>query len=148
LLRSAYVFLVRLPALPERVLRWRRFWLLRKAMEWSAPRGLFQARDWRDYRRGWRRPGALTAMLNWYRALPLAPARLPDAVVHRPALILWGDRDLFLEFGLAEASREFCDNARLRRVEGASHWLHLEGPALIVEEICGFLGAPQEDDSR
>jgi pimeloyl-ACP methyl ester carboxylesterase len=144
--RSAYMLLARLPRLPERALGWNRFWLLRNLLLWTSPRGLFGPDERRQYRRAWRRPGALAGMLNWYRALPLSPKRLDDAVVRRPALILWGDRDPFLQSGLAEASLEFCEKGRLRHVEGASHWLHHEGPELVAEEICAFLGAPAAGD--
>ena len=48
------------------------------------------------YREAWRQPGALTGMLNWYRALYVAepPTPAPGSLIP-PTLVLWGDRDDF-----------------------------------------------------
>jgi pimeloyl-ACP methyl ester carboxylesterase len=138
LLRSWYIGFFQLRGIPEWLLRLGNFALLAGAMKISAPRGLFTSDELQAYRQAWSRPGALTAMLNWYRALPLFRRRRIDPTVHQPTLILWGDADPFLSVGLAEASLRYCEAAKLIRVEGASHWLQHEGPELVAEEICAF----------
>ena len=140
LLRSWYIFFFQIPGLPERVLSLGKYALLRLAMTQSAPPHLFTDAELRRYRKAWSEPGALTAMLNWYRAFRRFRAGATDLIVRQPTLILWGDRDLYLDFRLAKASLRFCENGRIYRVEGASHWLHHEGPELVAEEIIGFLG--------
>ena len=48
------------------------------------------------YREAWSQPGALTAMLNWYRALHLSEGQFPATpLVTVPTLILWGENDIF-----------------------------------------------------
>ncbi len=141
MLRSWYIGLFQMRGLPEWLLSVGDFALLRSALRGTAFEGVFTDEDLRRYREAWAVPGALTAMLNWYRAFRLFRAGGVDLTVRQPTLILWGDRDIYLEFGLAEASLHFCENGRLRRVEGASHWLQHEGPELVAEEIVGFLGA-------
>jgi hypothetical protein len=49
------------------------------------------AEDFRRYRDAWAQPGALTAMLNWYRALRLPAASPAAARVRVPVRLIWGD---------------------------------------------------------
>lgn len=139
LFRSWYIFFFQLSRLPELFLAWRNFAPLRFAMKHSAATGTFTAEEFVQYREAWAEPGALTAMLAWYRAFRRFRARSSDLTVRQPTLILWGDRDVFLAYGLARASLPFCSDARVNRVQGASHWLQHEGPELVAEEIIGFL---------
>jgi len=47
----------------------------------------------------WSQPGAMTAMLNWYRAAAMmAPgeAAMPAPVVTQPTLVIWGMKDRYL----------------------------------------------------
>jgi pimeloyl-ACP methyl ester carboxylesterase len=137
-LRSSYAGFFQLPWLPEAVLGAFDFATLRRTMRRSAPPGTFEAGALDRYADAWRRPRRLTTMLNWYRALRLRrggePARLTP-----PVLILWGGRDRFLETHLAEAGLALCDDGRLVVVDDASHWLHLEAPARVVDEIIAFV---------
>jgi len=67
--RSRYVVYVQPPRLPEWLLARDDFRLLVRVLEQARP-GTFSPADLRRYREAWSRPGAPTAMLNWYRALP------------------------------------------------------------------------------
>jgi pimeloyl-ACP methyl ester carboxylesterase len=137
-LRSWYVLLFQLPALPEALLGARGHRLAERALLRTSRRGTFSPEDLARYREAWSRPGAWTAMLDWYRALRLAP-RLPDPRVRVPTLLLWGDRDAFLEPGLAEAARDLCDDARLVRFGRATHWLQHEEPEAVSRHLGDFL---------
>jgi pimeloyl-ACP methyl ester carboxylesterase len=84
-----------------------------------------------------REPGALTAALNWYRALPLAP-RTPVGVVRVPTLHVWGARDLFLGRAATEATREFVDAPyALEVLEDVDHWI----PELAAERTAELITA-------
>jgi pimeloyl-ACP methyl ester carboxylesterase len=139
LLRSWYIFFFQIPGLPDWFLARRGFALLRLALTGSARRGLFTEDDLRNYREAWAAPGALTAMLNWYRALRRFRARGTDLKVRQPTLLLWGDHDLYLDAGLAEASLAYCAAGRLRRFPDASHWLQHEEADVVSQEIREFL---------
>jgi pimeloyl-ACP methyl ester carboxylesterase len=141
LLRSWYIFFFQLPRVPEWLLSFGGFAGLRAALQGSAPRHLFDAAEMAVYRQAWSRPGAVRAMVNWYRALPKFRSRGTKLQVRQPALILWGDGDWFLDSRLAEASAEFCDDARIVPVEAGSHWLQHVGPDLVMEELLTFLGS-------
>lgn len=141
--RSRYIAFFQLPWLPEALLGAAGGRRLRETLVRTSRPGTFSAGDLASYAEAWRRPGALTGSLNWYRALRRArPEPRPDPRVRARTRVLWGTRDRFLEAGLAEASLEFCDRGSHRLFDGASHWLQHERPAEIVEEIIGQVRAP------
>src|SRR5215510_7769642 len=92
--RSWYILFFQLPWLPERILQ-RRDWavLVRVLRNTSAP-GVFSDSDLEQYKESWARNGALTAMLNWYRAALLRPSKFAlDSEASRakvPALLILG----------------------------------------------------------
>jgi pimeloyl-ACP methyl ester carboxylesterase len=137
-LRSVYVGLFQLPGLPERLLTADRCRALRHALTSTSRPGAFSAADLDRYVEAWLQPGAMTAMLNWYRALVRLPRDEP-ARVRVPTLILWGKQDTALQSGLAEASLAFCDAGRIRWYERASHWLAHEEPDSVNVELTRFL---------
>jgi pimeloyl-ACP methyl ester carboxylesterase len=138
--RSLYVGFFQVPWLPEAILSAGGFALMRRSLRQSSRRGTFSESDLDAYEEAWRQPGAMTAMLDWYRALRRKP-RLARARIAAPTLILWGLRDRFLEPGLAEESLSLCEQGRLVRFENASHWLHLEEPEAVNAALIGFLRA-------
>ncbi len=135
--RSSYVLFFQMPWLPETMLRAGGFALLRQTMRGSARLGTFPDDKMTGYQAAWSRPGALTAMLNYYRALPFAPRK--TGRVQPPVLILWGAQDQFLGNHLAEASLSRCDQGRLTLLPNATHWLHHEEPDRVSAEIAAFL---------
>ena len=66
--RSRYVQFFRLPWLPELLLRQGRFRALVQSITERARPGTVKPEELERYRAAWSAPGALTAMLNWYRA--------------------------------------------------------------------------------
>ena len=138
LLRSWYIAAVQLPRVPEALLSARGYRGLTAALVKSARPGAFSSDDLKHYREAWSRPGALTAMLNWYRA-GRSSATFPDKRVPTPTLILWGKHDVALVPEMAAASRALCDDAQLITFEHCSHWPHLEEPHRVNELIARFL---------
>jgi pimeloyl-ACP methyl ester carboxylesterase len=146
-LRSSYVGFFQLPWLPEAVLGARRHAALRQTLLRTSRRGTFTRTDLDRYEEAWAEPGALTAMLNWYRALRLRPPSR-DARVHTPTLVIWGTHDQALERGLAEASLALCDEGRIVWLEAAGHWVHLEEAAAVNAALVDFLRAPPPAGGR
>lgn len=139
-LRSTYVGFFQLPWVPEAVLGSFGFAGLKAMMRGTARAGTFEPGALERYARAWSRPGALTAMLHYYRALRERPTGGTPARITPPTLILWGSEDSALERHLAEAGLALCEEGRLVVLEGASHWLHLEQPERVKAELLGFLG--------
>jgi epoxide hydrolase 4 len=138
-LRSSYIGFFQLPCLPEAALRAFDFRALAAALTLSSRPGTFDAEALSVYRQAWSIPGALTGMLNWYRALHLAPD-LEGELVDVPFRVIWGDRDQALNPGLAERSIAQCKNGELFRLPQATHWVHHEETARVNALILDFLG--------
>lgn len=139
-LRSFYVGFFQVPGLPEALLRAGDCAALRRALTTSSRPGAFSAHDLDLYAAAWRRPGAITAMLNWYRALRLKREPAPGPI-RPPVLVLWGERDTALERGLAAASLGLCAEGAVRYFPDATHWLQHEEPDAVGEALIGFLTA-------
>jgi pimeloyl-ACP methyl ester carboxylesterase len=141
LLRSWYVFFFQLPRLPEANFRRANWHALTRALRTTSRPGAFSDEDLDLYRRAWSEPGAITAMIHWYRASLRQPPPTPaDPRIHVPTLLLWGTDDAFIRRGAADASLELCDDGRLEWFEGATHWLHHEEPGRVSRLLLDFLG--------
>jgi pimeloyl-ACP methyl ester carboxylesterase len=140
--RSWYMFFFQLPSLPEFIVR-RRDWalLVRVLRDTSAP-GVFSDSDLEQYKESWAKKGALTAMLNWYRAALLRPSKLaldPEASrVKVPALLIWGKNDQFVIEAMARESLQYCDDGHLEMLENATHWVQHEEPAHVNTLLSQF----------
>lgn len=132
-LRSGYIGFFQLPLAPERVLLAGDGAGLRRMLHRGGlPDDMVEA-----YVTRMREPGALTAALNWYRAMPLA-ARTPVGTVRVPTLHVWGDGDAFLGRAAIEASSGFVAAPyRLEVLEGVNHWL----PELAADRVGELLTA-------
>lgn len=114
--------------------------LLRALMRRSSAPGSFTEADLDVYAREWLRPGAVSAMLNWYRALAQLPRERHPPKIVAPTLILWGERDQALQTGLAEASLDLCERGRLQRFPQATHWVQHDAPEAVNAALIDFLG--------
>lgn len=139
MLRSWYAFFFQVPGLPERFLARDGFANLARAVR-GGRRGTCTDEDLAVYREAWSQPGALTAMVNWYRAaLRSAGARLPRLRVGVETLVLWGARDRFLGREMAAASAALCDHGRLEMFERATHWLQHDEADAVNDRLARFL---------
>lgn len=137
--KSWYVFFFQLPWLPERWFRARNFDIGVRSLAGSSRRGTFGREDLEAYKRAWAEPGALKSMIDWYRAAIRHPPRTAAAPVAAPTLLLWGERDRFLDPRLAAASRERCVEARLETFPDATHWIQHELPEAVNAAILEHL---------
>lgn len=139
LARSWYVAFFQLPALPEAVLRAGGFAWLRQALRASSRPGTFTDADLARYRAAWEQPGALTAMLNWYRALRLRPRVGAAGPVEPPVRVIWGDGDRFLERELADLGAAGCARGQALHLPEATHWIQHEEPERVNRLLIEFL---------
>jgi pimeloyl-ACP methyl ester carboxylesterase len=136
-LRSAYIGFFQLPWLPEAVLRARNFSVLTAMMRRTSRPSTFSEGDLAIYRQAWAQQQALSAMLNWYRALPWC--RNGRERVQVPALVLWGTRDIALERSLAQDSLNLCETGRVQWFENAGHWVQHEEAMTVSRTLADFL---------
>jgi pimeloyl-ACP methyl ester carboxylesterase len=101
------------------------------------------------YVRAWSVPGALTGMLNWYRASPLLvpepgetvdPAKvmkLDPALlrIRMPHLVIWGTDDRALLPVSRATLADYCDDLTVHEIAGADHWVVHQR----TEEVVGYL---------
>ena len=136
--RSWYMFFFQLPFLPEALFSANNFRMGASAMEQSSRVGTFTSEDFAQYRAAWSQAGAVTAMIHWYRAAFRFRAHSVDRTVRVPTRILWGERDRFLLFEMAEASLRYCSDGEVISFPEASHWLQHEEPARVSELLIEF----------
>nr|WP_254530255.1 alpha/beta hydrolase [Natrinema gelatinilyticum] len=131
--RSWYAVLFQLPWLPERVCRYDDYRLLERSLRNLAAPETFTDDELARYRRAWDRDGALTGMLNWYRAATRYPPNPPTDRVDAPTLVVWGEDDAALVPALAVDSADYCVDGRLELLSGTSHWVPHEEPTRLTE---------------
>lgn len=137
MLRSSYAAFFQFPVLPEALLKAKRFSRLRRALVSSSRPGTFTDEDLKRYVEAWEPSGALTAMLNYYRALARRPwGRLSR--ISPPTLLIWGQQDAFLEEGIARASLRLCDAGQSLLLPNAGHWVHMEEAERVNEALISF----------
>jgi pimeloyl-ACP methyl ester carboxylesterase len=141
--KSWYMFFFQLPRLPERLLARDGFAFLKRSLR-AGSRGSFSDADLERYERAWSQPGALTGMINYYRAALRRSPREALAglqVITAPTLVIWGERDRYIGAELAEPSRQWVRDVRVERLPEATHWVQHEAPERVNELLEQFLGA-------
>jgi pimeloyl-ACP methyl ester carboxylesterase len=148
--RSSYFRFFATPWLPEAFFTFNRLAVMRSEIY-----GPMEPAERDEYLRVFAEPGALTAALNYYRALPLSREATAgrSADVKLPTLFIWGSADPAVGRSSVEVQRRFMKGP-FREVElGAGHWLMEEqGPRVITEVLAHWSGravdpAPPEPQS-
>jgi epoxide hydrolase 4 len=110
---------------------------------------LLSADEQARHRAAWSQPGALTGMLNWYRANMVPDptfATGPDladtvpvgVTVEAPTLILWGEQEIAFVPGVLEGLEELVPDVRVVRYPDAGHWMLHEEPRELNRQIRRF----------
>lgn len=139
-LKSSYMAFFQLPEVPEKLMAANDFESMKQAMKGTARPDAFTDQELERYKDAWSQPGALTGMINWYRAIRKGSLlQMPKAPLRMPVRIIWGLGDQFLSPMLATESLKFCENAELVWVGEATHWVHHEQPEIVNRLIKEFL---------
>lgn len=112
--------------------------------------GQMSEEDQQAYIAAWTRPGAMTAMLNYYRASPLTPAKEEDIGkslglnpdefrVRVPTLVVWGEKDHALIPENLIGLDRFVDDLKIIRLPDVTHWVTHEASDRAAAEITGFI---------
>ena len=138
LLKSYYMLAFQLPGLPERSLLASDGKALRRVLRKS---GLHDEAITR-YLEPLREPGAMTAALNYYRALPVSGLRtLRCGDIEVPTLHVWSTEDTALSRRGAElTARHVTGPYRFEVLEGVSHWIPEEEPAEVTRLLLEHFG--------
>lgn len=128
--KSWYMFFFQLPWLPEKLLTANDARAIRGAFHDSAiDKSRFPRADLDVYARAAQAPGAMTAMVNWYRAAARNRTLTSDEaypVIEVPTLLIWGEADMALDIATTEGTGEYVRDFTLLRLPGVSHWVQNE----------------------
>ena len=84
-------------------------------------------------------PGAMTAMLNWYRAAVRYPPAKHTQTIPHPTLVLWAEEDPALGKSLTYGLEEWVPNLTLHQFPNCGHWLHHEAAGEVNDRLLAFL---------
>ncbi|MDX5481233.1 MAG: alpha/beta hydrolase [Hymenobacteraceae bacterium] len=138
MLRSWYAAVFQIPFLPEKAAGAFDYRVLAQSLTRTAKPGTFSEEELAAYKEAWQQPGALTGMINWYRAFKHSRLNL-DRNVEVPTLMIWGKQDVALGAEMAEPSIARCPSGKLVFLEDATHWLHHEQADRVNQEVLTFL---------
>jgi len=144
LLKSWYILFFQLPHLPEWVLRQHDYYPLERGLARVDPTHMTPA-DSARYKQSWRQPGALSAMLGWYRAMgrhaarqPRLP-RLPRLDIGVPTALIWGLDDPYLDRACNATLHRYVSDLRIHYLPGAGHWVQMNCPDETNHLLLDFL---------
>ncbi len=124
LAKSWYAGAFQVPLMPETALRLGGKRTVSRLFQASSNPGSFTPADIDAYWEAYQRPGALTGMINWYRAYARKPPATPASWrVDKPTAIIWGRRDPFLDASMVEPSLALCTRGQLHWIDEATHWV-------------------------
>jgi pimeloyl-ACP methyl ester carboxylesterase len=137
LIKSWYMFWFQLPYLPERLAERHDYAFLTRPLE----RNLvpYDQAALARYREAFAQPGAVHAMINYYRAALRPGLQFPIKPIDAPTLIVWGERDAFLGRELAQPDSALVPNARVAYLPDAGHFVHHDAPAQVAELLVQFM---------
>ncbi len=154
--KSWYIFFFQIPRLPE--------WLLGRdgarrvgdaILNSACDPEKFSDEVLDVYRNNAAQPGALTAMINYYRAALQYPDRELKSLIHNtletPTMLVWGEEDVALDISLTIGTEEFVSDLTLRLLPGVSHWVQQEAPEQVNAMVKAFLqgqDVPEFSDLR
>ena len=162
LLRSWYMFFFQLPRIPEWVIGRKDFAALNHTFgETVARKGTFSDADIELYREALRRPGAITAAVNYYRANVwriMSPRHASGTVrgngenktaqatpgsggrIRVPTLFIFGEQDFAILAATVRGIGSHIDAPyRELRIADSGHWVQNEAAAEVNEALIDFL---------
>jgi len=157
---SQYISMFRNPAAEQAIEAMGLESFFEKVIGSNADLGKTSESEKSQYLAEWSQPGALTAMLNWYRASRLVvpppgiTVPLPDALlhfsktIHVPTLVVWGMADSALLPVQLEGLEELVDDLAIVRLPGIGHFAPWDAAGQVVAALEPFLAAQGEASAQ
>ena len=138
--RSWYVFFFQLPWLPEAGMKQNDWRGAVSALRGSGKIHTFTNEDIVKYKEAWSQPGAMTSMINWYRAVIRYQPPMPtDPRIKVPPLMMWGMKALALSHRMARPSMDYVDEGNLILFPEATHWVQHDAAEEVNHYLVDFL---------
>ncbi len=143
MLRSWYILFFQLPLLPEFLFQVDNYRAIASSFIDSAiDKTAFTPEDLAAYKNAAAKPGAITAMLNYYRNIfPGILNQREWDVLGVPTLMIWGENDRFLGKELTYDTQAYVKDFQLRYIPNCSHWVQQEQPNLVNQYMRDFLNS-------
>ena len=142
-LKSWYILFFQLPWLPEALLTADRARTIGRSFSQTAiDPSCFTEEIIDHYRDNAAEPGAMTAMINYYRANASqlgrwGPGRSPR--IETPVLMVWGEQDPFLGLALTQGYQPYVADLTLVRLSGVSHWVQQEASVRVNTTVAAWM---------
>ena len=142
LLKSWYIFLFQIPALPEFLIQLGDYRALESAfLGMAVKKSAFTQADIDQYKNAIAKRGALTSTINYYRnALQSGIVEKNWSVLDVPTLMIWGEEDTALGKELTYGTEQYVRDFQIRYIPNCSHWVQQEQPELVNQYIREFIG--------
>lgn len=139
-MRSWYMVLFQVPWLPEYLLSVRDFGAFDDLCSSFSNKNNFTKEDAEAYKYVYSQPGAITAPINYYRAIfrSAVPAEKPIEV---PTLLIWGDADFAFDMEMADEHKDdkIATNITVKHIPKSNHFVHAEEPETTNQYIREFI---------
>lgn len=152
--RSWYIFFFQIPRLPEWMLGRDDAKAIGEMIRNSACNPeLFPDELLEVYSDNAAQPGALTAMVNYYRALVRGGgARRQQQqgfpIIRIPTLMVWGEEDVALTKETTYGTEKFVENLTIRYLPRVSHWVQQDAPDAVNAMMRAFLNGEPVPELR
>ena len=141
-LKSWYILFFQMPLVPEWLISRNDYQLLATGFRQANPLYM-TADDIARYKEACAQPGALPAMIGWYRHtaryLLRHARRFPHFRIKRPTCVIWGERDIALDKSCNETLPQYVDQLAIHYLPNASHWVQMDEPEAVNQLVLGFL---------
>jgi pimeloyl-ACP methyl ester carboxylesterase len=138
-LASWYMYAFQLPRIPEWSMLRRDGAMMYKSLRQAGQAPAAAKRD----AAAMSEPGALTAAINWYRAMPLSNPRAINQKVSVPTLYVWSDNDVALLPKSAHNTGRYVTGEYRFEILPGSHWIPDEQPDKLADLLLDwFAGHP------
>ncbi len=148
---SQYINAFRLPGFEKAIERMGYEAFFDKTFSGHVDLALIPEDEKRRYIADWSQPGAMGAMLNWYRVTkmvvppPGVAVPLPDWLLRAfpkvtvPTLVIWGMKDPALLPLQLDGLDSLVDDLQVARIAGAGHFAPWEAPGEVAAALAPFL---------
>ena len=137
--KSWYMFYFQLPWLPEFTIRSGDFKKIRGHFA-ELPGETMTPEDIERYVEALRQPGALSAALGWYRAIPgQLTGEMPPNDITVPTCVIWGEQDVALDKICCDTLPDYVADLRLHFLPNSTHWVQIDDPDAVNRHLLAFL---------
>jgi pimeloyl-ACP methyl ester carboxylesterase len=139
-LKSWYALFFQIPWLPETLLTLSPMSTARLVFRRTAVRAHpFSDQDLEVMAAAMAQPGAMRAMINWYRAAVRYPSARRTQVIEVPTLLIWAEDDVALGKPLTYGLEEWVPNVSVHYIPHCGHWVQNEAPDEVDEQVLAFM---------